>query len=177
MKINILITLLFTLFLAACGGDTETKKPDVDYNQVRDPLINANKMINQSEEDQIKGYIKRHQLMMEKTTSGLRYQIYFEGKGSKVEKFCRVKLKYRLSLINGVECYNSEKDGMKEFNVGTGEVENGLNEAVLLMKQGDKARLIIPSHLGFGLVGDEDKIPAKAILIYDLEVFQVVQPK
>jgi len=57
--------------------------------------------------------------------------------------------------------------------VGHGGVESGLEEAVLLLHAGDKARIIIPSHLAYGLVGDDDKIPARATLIYEIELIEL----
>jgi len=38
------------------------------------------------------------------------------------------------------------------------------------MRQGDRAKLIVPSHLAFGLLGDLKKIPAGATLVYDIEI-------
>jgi FKBP-type peptidyl-prolyl cis-trans isomerase len=44
----------------------------------------------------------------------------------------------------------------------------------MLMKEGEKAIFIIPSHLAFGLLGDENKIPKRATLVYDVELVQVL---
>jgi len=50
-------------------------------------------------------------------------------------------------------------------------VISGLEEGILYLSEGDKAKIIIPSHLGYGLLGDLDKnIPPKATLIYDIEL-------
>jgi FKBP-type peptidyl-prolyl cis-trans isomerase len=38
------------------------------------------------------------------------------------------------------------------------------------MKVGDKAKLIIPSHLGHGITGNMDKIPPLSTLIVDIEL-------
>ena len=74
-----------------------------------------------------------------------------------------------------MECYNSDKDGLKLIELGKAEVESGLEEGILLMKVGDKAKLVIPSHLAFGLLGDENKIPKRATLIYDVELVEIKQ--
>ena len=58
------------------------------------------------------------------------------------------------------------------FTVGKGEVISGLEEGILLLHIGDKAKFIIPSHLAYGLLGDDNEIPTKATLIYDIEVVQ-----
>ena len=45
------------------------------------------------------------------------------------------------------------------------------------MREGDKAKAIIPSHLAYGFIGDEKQIPKRATLIYDIEVLNVIKPK
>ena len=99
--------------------------------------------------------------------------IYKEGKGKKAETGDIVKINYKTSLLNGVNIYSSDESGAKEFEVGKAHVESGLEEGILLLKVGDKAKFIIPSHLGFGLLGDENKIPSKAALVYDIELISI----
>jgi FKBP-type peptidyl-prolyl cis-trans isomerase len=41
------------------------------------------------------------------------------------------------------------------------------------MKAGDKARLLVPKHLAYGLLGDDKRIPANSILFYDVELLSV----
>ncbi|MGE5317418.1 MAG: FKBP-type peptidyl-prolyl cis-trans isomerase, partial [Chloroflexota bacterium] len=38
---------------------------------------------------------------------------------------------------------------------------------------GDHAKFVIPSHLGFGLIGDQNKVPPKSTLIYDIELLDL----
>ena len=51
----------------------------------------------------------------------------------------------------------------------------GFKEGLLQMKVGDKARLFIPSHLGYGPAGAGNVIPPNANLIFDLEVLEIVK--
>ena len=44
------------------------------------------------------------------------------------------------------------------------------------MRAGDKARFIIPPHLAYGLLGDENRIPARSIIIYQVELVDVKSP-
>lgn len=119
-----------------------------------------------NDDEVIDSYIFRHQWTMQKTGSGLRYLIYKKGEGKTLEKGNIVQLKYTVELINGIKIDN----GTKNFEVGHGGVESGIEEAMLLLKKGDKAKLILPPHLAFGLLGDENKVPKHATLIYDIEV-------
>jgi FKBP-type peptidyl-prolyl cis-trans isomerase len=42
---------------------------------------------------------------------------------------------------------------------------------VKYLKHGDKALLLIPSHLAHGLLGDFKKIPPQMPIIYDVEIY------
>ena len=52
-------------------------------------------------------------------------------------------------------------------------IEDGLHKAVLYLKSGDKAKILIPSHLAHGLLGDSKKIPPMSPIIYDIEIISV----
>ena len=51
--------------------------------------------------------------------------------------------------------------------------ESGLHEALQLMKKNEKARLIVPSYLAHGLLGDSEQIPPQAILLIDVELLSI----
>ena len=110
---------------------------------------------------------------MQTTGTGLRYMIYERGKGEKTATGKVVTLAYTVSLLDSTVCYSSKQLGHKKFRLGHSEEERGLEEGVLLMCIGDKARLILPSHLAHGLTGDGDCIPFRAIILYDIELIDV----
>ena len=51
-----------------------------------------------------------------------------------------------------------------------GRVIAGWDEGIQLLGVGDKARLVIPSHLGYGSNGAGGVIPPNATLIFDVEL-------
>ena len=167
-----LLILFSAVFIISCGNDTE-KKPEVLPEKFKKDLEEVNKTLVKKENEDIEAYIARHEWKMNKTGTGLRYEIYFHGKGPKPGLRDKVVIRFVVNLINGVECYNSKNDGLKQIELGIAEVESGLEEGILLMRVGDKAKLIIPSHLAFGLSGDENKIPKRATLIYDVELMEI----
>jgi FKBP-type peptidyl-prolyl cis-trans isomerase len=59
------------------------------------------------------------------------------------------------------------------FEVGKGGIENGLEEAILQLHLGDQAVIILPSHLAFGLLGDQKKIPQRATVIYEIDFIKL----
>jgi FKBP-type peptidyl-prolyl cis-trans isomerase FkpA len=167
-----MIAILAMLF--SCGLSSAPDKKPPDAEAMKEPLIRANIVAAQAEENQINGFIKRRGWQMQQTGSGLRYMIYHQGDGVKAQKGKVARISYTLHSIAGEIIYTSGESGPMEFFIGKGGVESGLEEAILLLHEGDKAKIIIPSHLGFGLAGDDHKIPPKATLIYDITVLSII---
>lgn len=160
--------LAIVALLTQCGrhGSGEKKQDPVDYEE---SLVKANQEAVRAEKEQIDDYILRHNLKMETTSTGIRYMITKQGIGAKVQPGRSVKLSYIVTLLTGDTVYTALKDGPLVFVVGKGQVITGLEEAILLLRVGDRAKIIIPSHLAFGLIGDQKKILHKASLVYDID--------
>ncbi|WP_191859402.1 peptidylprolyl isomerase [Hanstruepera ponticola] len=109
-----------------------------------------------------------------KTDSGLRYQILQKGTGAKAEKGQTVSVHYKGQLADGTVFDSSYKRNQPlEFPVGVGQVIPGWDEGICLLNVGDKARLVIPSDLGYGSRGAGGVIPPDATLIFDVELMAV----
>lgn len=156
----------------ACQGRYDRRTAD---NTVlsQENLLDANKEMARIESEQIEDFIRRHQLDMKETGTGLRYRINRVGYGLAPDEGDLVRLNYTTSLLTGDTVYDSGSDGILRFRVGRGEVISGLEEGILLMREGDQAKFIIPSHLAYGLIGDQKKIAGKMSLIYDVTLLSV----
>ena len=110
----------------------------------------------------------------EKTDSGLRYQFIQRGDGKQAQSGKTVSVHYEGSLENG-KVFDSSYPRKKpiEFTLGQGQVIEGWDEGIALLKVGDKARFVIPSHLGYGSRGAGGAIPPNATLIFDVELMDV----
>ncbi|OFX49885.1 MAG: hypothetical protein A2046_16215 [Bacteroidetes bacterium GWA2_30_7] len=166
-KINLILLFVSVLF-SACNNEP-VKINKSEYNE---PLIRVNKYLVGKDDEIIKSYAKRHNWNINITGSGLYYEISHVGNGDSAKSGMTVSLKYKLSLINGTVCYDSDSTGLKTFTIGRGEVENGLDMGIQMMRIGDKAKFILPPHLAFGILGDGKKIPARAIIIYNIEIVE-----
>jgi len=167
---NILIIGLITF--TSCKFDQQKTIENKNSNS-KESLIKANQQMVKSEDQRIEDYISRYKWKMRKTKTGLRYFIYHSGNGPRAETGKIATINYELKLLTGEVCYTSEENGPKQFLIGKGGIESGLEEGILFLKKGDRAKFIIPSHLAFGLVGDGKKIPAKATLVYDIELIEL----
>jgi len=165
--------ILVGIMLFACNGNEQNTDMELNPTQVKEALINANKAAAEEESLQIDGYVKRRKLDVITTGTGLRYQIYKKGDGEKAAFGKRAVVAYEVSLIDGRVCYSTKDTGPEEFKIGSDRVESGLVEAICYMSVGDKARVIIPSHLAHGLVGDFKKIPVRSTIIYDIELIKL----
>lgn len=109
----------------------------------------------------------------EKTASGLRYQLIQKGSGTQAEKGKKVSVHYKGTLDNGEEFDSSYGKKPIDFVLGKGQVIEGWDEGITLLKVGDKARFVIPSHLAYGSSGAGGVIPPDATLIFDVELMDV----
>lgn len=85
------------------------------------------------------------------------------------------EIEYRITLLSGEECYKTEDDEYEQFVVDNSEIESGVQEGIKLLSPGDRARLIIPSHLAHGVSGDLDKIPPLTTLVFDIHLLGIVR--
>lgn len=176
VKYKTLLTVVFIivsgLFMYSCGTKSENNNnvTRVDDKLKKESLEKANRYLVNSETREIDNYIHRHNLDVVETGSGVMYQIIHPGNGAKTEDGQIVTLKYKVKLITGDIVYTSDKQGPLVFQIGHGGVESGLEEAILKMRNGDEAIIIIPSHLAHGLKGDDNKIPGRSTVIYELKI-------
>lgn len=178
MKLNyansILLFCVFILFSFSCA---EKEKGNEDYTaaELKTILENSNKVKTVREEQDIENYFKRRGLEPQKTGTGVYFVVYEKAKKDtvKIEHMNYVTAMFDISLIDGKLCYSTKETGPLEFQVGKADVESGLQEALEFMHQGDKALVLIPSHRAHGLLGDMEKIPSLATVIYDIKIMKV----
>ncbi len=103
--------------------------------------------------------------------SGLQYEVLRAGAGKTPQASDRVAVQYQGSLATGVVFDTTYDDGQPARMRIDGIVVPGLREALLLMKEGDKWRVVVPPSLGFGRSGRNQL--RKRDLIYEVELVAV----
>jgi FKBP-type peptidyl-prolyl cis-trans isomerase len=164
-------SLVIVLMLTSCHNNSDEQK--LSDEQIKDRMANVNKILVRDEAKDIDDFIARHQWKMEKTGTGLRYDIYIKANGAQPVEKDTVTISYHLFLLDGTEAYSVDKTKPLKFVLGRGSQPSGLEEGLLKMHEGECARLVVPYHLGYGMTGDENKIPAGVSLYYDLTLLSV----
>lgn len=108
------------------------------------------------------------------STSELIVEKYHEGNGKAAQKGRMVSVHYTGTLENGQKFDSSRDRGQPfQFPLGAGHVIQGWDEGIAQLRVGDKAKLTIPPHMGYGARGAGGLIPPNATLIFDVELMDV----
>jgi len=158
------------LQLYACDAQRKPVKSDREMKQLKEPLVNVNKYLVEQDHQRIAKFVERRGWEFNNTETGLWYQVYEKGSEYRVMEGDQVEFQYTTTLLDGTICYSSDSLGTRSLIVGRGHDETGLEEAFALLHYGDKARIILPPHLAFGLIGDENKIPPRSIVMFEVEI-------
>ena len=163
--------LLIALFSLSCKMDK--KKVPINENELREQLMDANKNILRSEFHLIDSFILKHNYHLKETGSGLRYEIVKKTEGRKAEPGDEVMIRYKAYFLNGEPCQQSSSGQPEKVKLGEAKLIRGLEEVLLLMREGEVARLVVPSHLAFGIRGHGESVPPAAILYYEINLMAI----
>jgi len=131
-------------------------------------------------------YIADNKLAVKTTPSGLKYMITQPSVKRKPLTGDTVLVNYTGYTLDGKVfdssiAANAQKAGLNQpgrnyepisFDIGTKNIIQGWNEGLLLLNEGGKAKLIIPSNLAYGETGSGDIGPF-ATLVFDLELVKI----
>jgi len=108
------------------------------------------------------------------TNSGLKYKILVSTKNKKAVNGNNVKVHYTGKLMDGNIFDSSLRRNLPfEFKIGEGRVIRGWEEALQILRVGEKASFIIPSNLAYGPRGAGGVIPPNATLIFEIELLEI----
>jgi len=96
------------------------------------------------------------------------------GTGNAVKSGDTIEMNYLGTLENGTK-FDSSYDRGQTFStqIGVGQVIQGWDKGVPGMKVGGKRKLTIPYQMAYGEAGIPGVIPAKATLIFEVELVSI----
>ncbi|MCX6224441.1 MAG: FKBP-type peptidyl-prolyl cis-trans isomerase [Bacteroidia bacterium] len=178
-----LLALLFVIVSIFSGSGCKPKYRQQEHQLKtsfpdQESIYRSNQLMIKENAKSIRDKAAIKEWNLTETGTGVFYQVFGFLKGdqsNKIEPGDRVSLTFKLTLLDGTECYSSEDQGLKQFVVEKSEAESGLHEAIQYLHPGDSALIIIPPHRAFGLIGDGKRIPPGAILVYEIRIDSVVR--
>ena len=145
-----------------------------EQTRLAEETMRANEARAGAEEGLLQNFLTENNITIPARESGLIYVEREKGTGVKAESGKTVSVHYEGRLLDGTVFDSSLERGEPiEFPLGVGYVIPGWDEGISLMNVGGKARLIIPSHLGYGERGAGNQIPAYSTLVFDVELVDV----
>ena len=110
-----------------------------------------------------------------KMGEGILKNVLVEGIGETVKKGDEITIAYKGYFINRLKFDEISGSTAFTFKYGTqGQVIKGLDIAIKSMREGEKSKIIIPSHLAFGEEGSTTLIvPSFTTVIYELEILKI----
>jgi len=125
-------------------------------------------------QDHIAAFVERVGWDARVTPSGLWIVIEDPGSGSGINENDRITFTFSSTLLNGTPCYEATGDAPKQIVVGKGGIESGVEEGIRHLRMNSRAIFLIPPHLAHGNFGDRNRIPGNSVLIYRIEVKEVL---
>lgn len=126
----------------------------------------------QQNETDIKNYVTQNNLKATRTASGLYYVITTpNANGKKAAIGDELEFSYKLLTLGNVKVDSSKKDTAVYLPFGVGAMLTGLEEGFSLMREGERATLLMPAYLAFGNRA-QTSIPANSAVRFDVQLLR-----
>jgi FKBP-type peptidyl-prolyl cis-trans isomerase FkpA len=136
--------------------------------------IAAREKAKREEPAKLSKFIKENNITVKPTKSGMYFIEIKEGDGIFPQAGDKVSVEYVGTLLDGTEFESSLKRGKPySFVVGAKKVIDGWEEAILRIKEGGKARIILPSSLAYGGGTKGKIITYHSPLIFEIELLKI----
>lgn len=127
--------------------------------------------------DEITPDVQKSQGVLASGCNGTMYFVLEEGSGASVEKGSRV-IVHATGVVqeSGKKFWSTHDPGQEpfEYTAGVGEVIQGWDQGLLGMRLGEKRKVVIPGHEGYGAEGFPAwGIPSNGTLEFTLEVLSI----
>jgi len=151
--------------------DIKTQEEYVETeNLMKQELERQYTQLKEQEVVLLQEYLKHNKITQRPTESGLIFIQTSPGKGPKLMAGQTIRCHLTGKLLDGQVFESTLGRDPEVITVGSPELIDGLNEALLMMSPGGKAKVILPSSIGFGESDISSPIPPFSTLIFELNV-------
>ena len=175
----------YDVFMAGLMDGMETEMVKLDQGQRRAVMASLQKNIREKSKKEGEANLKladefldnnvKENPDIKETPTGLQYRVLTEGNGESPKKTDRVKVHYVGKLMDGSEFDSSiERGEPTEFALN--QVIKGWTEGLQLMKVGSKYEFFIHPNIAYGQRA-RPKIPANSVLIFEVELLDIISKK
>lgn len=166
-------------------GETRLLKVDIsvleiqteqDYNREREAFLKWIEDFDEYEKVLVKQYVEQNKIDALPDTNGIYHIVLAQGKGTEARRGDTVVVHYEGRFLNG-RFFDSTKKRNEPFTFILGQeyqVIEGMEDAIGMMCEGEKALFILPSGTAFGRSGSSTGIiPPYTSLIYEVELLDI----
>ncbi len=174
----LLMLTFITLISCQCGSSSDKAKPSQAPPQSVESQIENQRNFLKRERKSIEDYIADRKIKFTRTGTGMYYAITTDSvAGENAESGDDVLFDYSISLLNGSEIYSAKETGLRQLRIDKQDAEIGVHEALKRLGLGDEGLFILPSHLAFGVAGDQNRVPPVTALIYKIKLLKLEKQK
>jgi FKBP-type peptidyl-prolyl cis-trans isomerase FklB len=112
---------------------------------------------------------------VKQTASGLQYEVIKEGSGARPVDTSVVRVHYEGFLLNATRPFDSSRERGAPLDFPLNGVIRGWTEGLQLMTVGSRYKFYVPYQLGYGEQGSGETIPGGSLLIFDVELIEIVK--
>ena len=180
------IDLNVDVFISSLRDHISDKKSRLNKKEMNEVMTVHNKDVKKKKLKNIKVQAEKGVELMKKngkdprfttTKNGVQYRIIKKGDGEKPKVIDIAKVHYTGKVISG-RIFDTSVGRGDPVEMQLNKVIPGLTQALQLMPVGSKWEITIPSHLAYGKNPDpRSGILPNEILIFDVELFDIVKPK
>ncbi len=166
--------LLFFSLFSCTNNQPQIPANKLPKDYTKENLLEMNKVLAEKENKDIAAYIENSNQKFTRSPLGFWYFIENPGIGRQIERGNKVHVTYNLKMLDGSVCYTPQHKGNNTIIIGMYDIIKGLDDSLLLLKEGGQGIFIIPSDLAFSTIGDQDCVGSKKTVIYEIKLIEIL---
>ncbi|MBP5259407.1 MAG: FKBP-type peptidyl-prolyl cis-trans isomerase [Paludibacteraceae bacterium] len=169
-RLSLCLVSAVLLSVTAChrsAPQVPSNRPD--RQTVKEGMLHYNQQRSQAERQTIEAYLDTASGTFVETDDGYWYCTDQAGQGDSIRTGQTVRYAYRLELLDGTVCESTAGRKAACVEVGRRQQVKGLDLAFEQLQNGSEARILLPSHLAFGIQG-KDHVPEWTPVLYRIKI-------